>query len=93
VPATPIGHNTTLRAFNREVESPERQSDAELLAAASSDPVAFGRFYDRYEAAVAGYFVRRTRIPEVAADLTAHRCVAMIDRDIHGKVVRTSLGG
>lgn len=46
-------------------------SDAELLAAASSDPLAFGRFYDRYEAAVAGYFLRRTRLPEVAADLTA----------------------
>jgi RNA polymerase sigma factor (sigma-70 family) len=46
-------------------------SDFELLAAASSDPAAFGRFYDRYEAAVAGYFLRRTRVPEVAADLTA----------------------
>lgn len=46
-------------------------SDAELLATASSDPDAFGRFYDRYEAAVAGYFLRRTRVPEVAADLTA----------------------
>jgi RNA polymerase sigma factor (sigma-70 family) len=53
------------------VESSARKSDAELLAAASTDPAAFGRFYDRYEAAVAGYFIRRTRIPEVAADLTA----------------------
>lgn len=53
------------------MESSERESDAELLAAAASDPAAFGRFYDRYEAAIAGYFVRRTRLPEVAADLTA----------------------
>jgi RNA polymerase sigma factor (sigma-70 family) len=48
-----------------------RETDAELLAAAGSDPEAFGRFYDRYEAAVAGYFLRRTAVPEVAADLTA----------------------
>jgi RNA polymerase sigma factor (sigma-70 family) len=53
------------------VESPVRESDAELLAAARSDPEAFGRFYDRYESAMVGYFMRRTRAPEVAADLTA----------------------
>jgi RNA polymerase sigma-70 factor (ECF subfamily) len=52
------------------VESSDRQTDAELLAA-GSDPEAFGRFYDRYESAVAGYFLRRTSAPEVAADLTA----------------------
>jgi RNA polymerase sigma factor (sigma-70 family) len=38
---------------------------------ARTDPEAFGRFYDRYEAAVAGYFMRRAENPEVAADLTA----------------------
>lgn len=53
------------------VESADRESDAELLAAARSDPDAFGRFYDRYESAIVGYFMRRTRAPEVAADLTA----------------------
>ena len=53
------------------VESSDRESDAALLAAARSDPEAFGRFYDRYEAAVAGYFMRRMAAPEVAADLTA----------------------
>jgi hypothetical protein len=41
-----------------------------LLAAAPADRGAFGRFYDRYEAAVVGYFMRRTRVPEVAADPT-----------------------
>ena len=47
------------------------ESDAVLLAASRCDPEAFGRFYDRYEAAVAGYFVRRTGSWELAADLTA----------------------
>jgi len=53
------------------VKSSGRETDAELLAAAGSDPEAFGRFYDRYEAAVASYFMRRTGVPEVTADLTA----------------------
>ena len=53
------------------MESPTRESDAELLAAAGTDPEAFGRFYDRYEAAIAGYFMRRTATAELAADLTA----------------------
>jgi RNA polymerase sigma factor (sigma-70 family) len=46
-------------------------SDAELLAATRSEPDAFAAFYDRYEAAVIGYFMRRTSDPELAADLTA----------------------
>lgn len=46
-------------------------TDAGLLAAARKDPAAFGQFYDRYERAVAGYFMARTRDPELAADLTA----------------------
>lgn len=45
--------------------------DGELLAASRREPDAFAAFYDRYEGAVAGYFVRRTGDPEVAADLTA----------------------
>ncbi len=39
--------------------------------AARLHPAAFATFYDRYEAAVVGYFLRCTRDPEVAADLTA----------------------
>ena len=46
-------------------------SDAQLLASATSDPDAFTVFYERYEAAVLGYLLRRTRDPELAADLTA----------------------
>jgi hypothetical protein len=42
-------------------------SDAALLAASGSDPEAFARFYDRYEAALVGYFGRRTGDPEIAA--------------------------
>lgn len=53
------------------MDSTGAPTDADLLAAAGSDPEAFGRFYDRYEAAVVGYFLRRTVAPEVAADLTA----------------------
>ena len=49
----------------------EREPDAELLRTSSSDPEAFGRFYDRYEAGVAGYFLKRVATPELAADLTA----------------------
>jgi len=44
-------------------------TDAELLAATRRDATAFGVFYDRYEAAIVGYFIRRTRDPELAADL------------------------
>jgi RNA polymerase sigma-70 factor (ECF subfamily) len=44
-------------------------TDDELLC--SDDPEAFGVFYDRHVRALLGYFSRRTRDPEVAADLTA----------------------
>jgi RNA polymerase sigma factor (sigma-70 family) len=46
-----------------------RATDTELLAAAGSDPEAFGEFYDRYETAVVGYLLRRTGDVEVAIDL------------------------
>lgn len=49
----------------------EGRSDAELLLEARQDAAAFVAFYDRYEAAVVGYFKRRVRDPEVVADLTA----------------------
>jgi RNA polymerase sigma-70 factor (ECF subfamily) len=56
----------------------ERANDAELLAAARSDPDAFAAFYDRYELKLAGYFARRTGDPEVAADLTAEVFAAVL---------------
>jgi RNA polymerase sigma factor (sigma-70 family) len=52
------------------VRAPER-SDADLLAATKEEPDAFATFYDRYERAILGYFFRRTRDAELAADLTA----------------------
>lgn len=58
-------------AFLVKVRFHRSASDAQLLAGTSTDPDAFTVFYERYEAAVLGYFVRRTRDPELAADLTA----------------------
>jgi RNA polymerase sigma-70 factor (ECF subfamily) len=49
----------------------DERRDAELLGATRSDGSAFAVFYDRYEAAVVGYFARRVGNPEVVADLTA----------------------
>jgi RNA polymerase sigma factor (sigma-70 family) len=54
------------------------RSDAELLSRTRTDPGAFAEFYDRYEAAVVAYFVRRTKDAEVAADLTAEVFAAML---------------
>jgi RNA polymerase sigma-70 factor (ECF subfamily) len=48
-----------------------RCSDAELLAATRSEPEAFACFYDRYETSILGYFMRRTRNPQLAAELGA----------------------
>jgi RNA polymerase sigma factor (sigma-70 family) len=48
-----------------------KESDERLLAGAARDPEAFAAFYRRYERPVLGYFLRRTRDPEVSADLTA----------------------
>ncbi len=53
------------------MEAWESESDDHVLAASASDPRAFSTFYRRYERPVLAYFVRRTRDPEVAADLTA----------------------
>lgn len=46
-------------------------SDAALLSNARSSRRAFAAFYDRYERAIVGYFMRRTRDAELAGDLTA----------------------
>jgi RNA polymerase sigma factor (sigma-70 family) len=45
--------------------------DDELLSRARRDPEAFGAFYERHERLVLGFFMRRTRDPELAADLAA----------------------
>ena len=46
-------------------------SDFELLGGVRREPALFAVFYDRYETAIVGYFMRRTRDPELTADLTA----------------------
>ena len=48
-----------------------RASDAELLSSARASRRSVAAFYDRYERAIAGYFMRRTRDAELTADLTA----------------------
>jgi RNA polymerase sigma-70 factor, ECF subfamily len=46
-------------------------TDADLLAAARTDPAAFRALYDRYAARVLRYHERRTDDPDAAHDLTA----------------------
>jgi RNA polymerase sigma factor (sigma-70 family) len=51
-------------------------TDEELLGSPGRE--AFGMFYDRHARMVLEYFARRTRDPEVAADLTAETFAAAI---------------
>jgi hypothetical protein len=54
-------------------------TDGELLRlVAGGDRAAFSTLYVRHETIVAGYLVRRTRDPELAADLTAETFAAAI---------------
>ncbi len=53
------------------MDSFERLSDEELLAATAQQPEAFGVFYRRHERAMLIFFLRRTSTAEIAADLTA----------------------
>jgi RNA polymerase sigma-70 factor (ECF subfamily) len=65
-----------------------RLTDAELLAAARARPEALGEFYDRYEAAVAAFFVRRCRDADVAIELTAETFAEVVVQCHRGVVVR-----
>src|ERR1044071_4859041 len=47
------------------------RTDAQLLALASKDPLAFREFYDRYAAWVRSWFMRQTGSENAALDLTA----------------------
>ena len=51
-------------------------SDEELLASGASE--AFAVFYDRHARSLLGYFARRTRDPQAAADLTAETFASAI---------------
>ena len=53
-------------------------TDDELLVDAREDGAAFEAFYRRHVDAVTGYFMRRTRDPEVAADLMAETFAAAL---------------
>lgn len=53
-------------------------SDEALLAASRSHADAFAAFYDRYETAVVGYMLRRTRNVEVAIDLASETFAAAL---------------
>lgn len=53
-------------------------TDDELLVRARQDGAAFEAFYRRHVDAVTGYFMRRTRDPEVAADLMAETFAAAL---------------
>jgi RNA polymerase sigma factor (sigma-70 family) len=47
------------------------RTDAQLLALASKDPLAFREFYDRYAAWMRSWFLRQTGSDSAALDLTA----------------------
>ena len=55
------------------------RSDDELLIATPAEPAAFGELYRRHCRALTGYFVRRTRSPEMAADLVAETFAAALE--------------
>src|SRR3954462_4285623 len=55
---------------------PTAVSDEVLLAA--TDPAGFEEFYGRHVDALLGFFARRTRNPELAADLTAETFAAAL---------------
>jgi RNA polymerase sigma factor (sigma-70 family) len=52
--------------------------DDDLLRRSAREPEAFGRFYERHERLVLGYFVRRTHDAELAADLAAETFAAAL---------------
>src|SRR4051794_29150579 len=54
------------------------RSDETLLTALDEEPEAFAEFYRRHVTALLGYFVRRTRDPELAADLCAETFAAAL---------------
>src|SRR3954452_4099935 len=54
------------------------RSDETLLTALDDEPDAFAEFYRRHVTALLGYFVRRTRDPELAADLCAETFAAAL---------------
>jgi RNA polymerase sigma factor (sigma-70 family) len=58
--------------------SDDARTDEQLLASTAKEPEAFALFYRRHAAALTGFFLRRTRDPELAADLTAETFAAAL---------------
>jgi RNA polymerase sigma-70 factor (ECF subfamily) len=56
------------------------RTDEELLAATPREPDAFAELYRRLAPSFTAYFLRRTRDPEAAADLTAETFAAALHR-------------
>jgi RNA polymerase sigma-70 factor (ECF subfamily) len=54
-------------------------TDEALLIAARTDADAFTQFYRRHATPVLGYLVRRTRDPELGADLTAETFACVLE--------------
>jgi RNA polymerase sigma factor (sigma-70 family) len=75
-PVVRSGHRIRVAGLRGFVTSGD--TDAQLLHAAGEDPAAFAVFYERYEALVVAYFVRRVRDPELIADLTAEVFAAVL---------------
>ncbi len=76
-----------------DVDDRTELADADLLAAARSDPDAFAVFYRRYERAIVGYFMRRTGDPELTADLTAEVFAAALTSSARYRQIRPSAAG
>ncbi len=65
------------RGLIEGVEDP--RGDDELVGRCREEPDAFAVFYGRHARALLGYFFRRTRDAELAADLTAETFAAALD--------------
>jgi RNA polymerase sigma-70 factor (ECF subfamily) len=70
----------------------DQLDDDALLAALVTQPEAFAALYRRYEPAVLGYLVRRTRRTEVAADLAGETFAAALESLRGGKGPGTAFG-
>ncbi len=57
----------------------DQPDDEAILAALDAAPEAYAVFYRRHVAGLLGYFLRRTRDPELAADLCAETFAAALD--------------
>jgi RNA polymerase sigma factor (sigma-70 family) len=69
--------------MSRTLLGADVRSDAELIAASSTDPQAFRGLYDRWAEPMLQYFARRVYDAEIAADLTAETFAVAYERRQH----------